>query len=93
MRDPCPGDVIAAARALLALPANMRQSALFNLMHEANVASAHACRGLGPHPHWGDGSLMSAALRRRVLPEPPLVHRDYLTCLALVYSTLSAQPD
>ena len=45
------------------------------------------------HPLWGDGSLMAAALRRPVVPEPDLSDADYLRALLRVLEALDrAQP-
>ena len=57
----------------------------------AEASKANSCvqtKG-SSHSLWGDGSLMSAALRRSPGAEPTLRNADYCRCLAMVFSALS----
>lgn len=81
-------DVIAAARMLIAVPADQRRGRLRNLFDEAGKANAYRRQNGRPHPLWGDGSLMSAALRRHQSAEPSLDDRMYRDCLILVLQSL-----
>lgn len=89
LRPPVLGDVICAARALLAVPPEARAERLICLMDEAAKAARHVeAIGRG-HPRLGDGSLMAAALSGAVVKEPSLSDRDYCRCLAMVLEALS----
>ena len=82
-------DVHAAARVLLGVASGRRVWVLYRMLREAGEASLH---GISGHPVWGDGSLMTAALRRRPCVAPALADRGFCECLALVYWVLSDQP-
>lgn len=82
------GDVRAAARALLVVPDARRASLLERLFTEADIADRHRLATGRAHPAFGTGSLMSAALARKVAPEPQLEDRDYAACMALVFEAL-----
>ncbi len=91
MRAPHLGDVVAAARALRAVPEVGRAGLLAALFREAGAAVRHGRATGVNHPRYGDGSLMAAALRHVCVPEPDLADRDYCRCLALVLLALSAR--
>ncbi len=94
MRPPGHGDLIAAARVLRLRPVHLRRWCLLRLFAEADAADARGVAGRGMHPIWGDGSLMTAALRRGAVPDFGPTDPDYCRCLALVADALArrAQP-
>ncbi len=85
MRRVLPGDVSAAACVLLALPQAQRKAVMALMVGEADAADAYRQRTGQLHPHWGDGSLMSAALARSHVREPFLDDPDYAACMLLVF--------
>lgn len=89
MRRVLHGDVTAAARAMLAAPAEARARLLTRLLVEAEAADAYRLRTGRAHPLFGTGSLMSAALAHPVTREPYLDDPDYAACLARVFETLA----
>ena len=89
MRKVMHGDVVSAARVLLGVPRNRRAWVLHRMLAEAQRADAWRRRTARMHPRWGDGSLMAAALRRPILPEPPLDNAGYCRLLAYVYLSLA----
>ena len=82
-------DVIAAARAVYALPAHDRRGALNRLVRAATWANRFRKQHRRAHPYWGDGSLMAAAMAENPPPEPMLADPDYCRCLSLVLERLS----
>ena len=86
------GDVIAAARVLAPWPRACRPKLLWRLVQEAAHADAHRRRTGRMHPAWGDGSLMAAALRRRVAKEPSLADEDYREAVILVLDWIGRHP-
>lgn len=88
MRRVLYGDVRAAARALLAVPEEARERLLTRLFAEAEAADAHRLETGRAHPHYGTGSLMSAALSHRVAREPYLDDPTYAACMAEVFEAL-----
>jgi hypothetical protein len=88
MRDVVLGDVIAAARALRSVRPGLRRFVLTRMCREAASARRHYVLTRRSHRRWGDGSLMTAALRRRPVPEPPLSDPEYRACLILVLQAL-----
>ncbi len=93
MRPVMHGDMVAAARVLLGLPAPRRPAVLARMLQEARWADAYRIEVGALHPFWGDGSLMTAALNRRPGPEPRLSDRDYCGCLVAVLEALVARSD
>jgi hypothetical protein len=91
MRAVLHGDVVAAARVLLALPDSARASCLDRMLDEARWADAYRKRTGRAHPLWGNGSLMAAALRRPARPEPALGDAEYCRCLIAVFEALLAR--
>lgn len=68
MRRILPGDLLAAARLLLAVPSDARAVEARRLIVETHAAHKIAKRLRRMHPRWGDGSLMS---RAGLDPMPP----------------------
>ncbi|MGO4853159.1 DUF7742 family protein [Phaeovulum sp. W22_SRMD_FR3] len=91
MRQVMHGDVVAAARALLPLPVARRRAELDWLIARAEAADRFRKRLGRAHPDWGNGSLMGAAMRGPLPPEPHLSDPDYLDCLAEVIAALVAR--
>ncbi len=89
MRRVLHGDVTAAARAMLAAPAEARARLLTRLLAEAETADTHRLQTGKAHPLYGTGSLMSAALTHPVAREPYLDDPDYASCMALVFDRLA----
>jgi len=85
------GDVVAAGRALLAVPAAARPGLLARMLREADLADEHRRATGRAHPVWGGGSLMATAMTRQRAPEPFLDDPDYAACLALIFSALVAR--
>lgn len=55
---------------------------------EADAALDHVNRTGALHPVWGNGSLMSAARKRRLAPEPGFHDIEYCRCMETVLSCL-----
>lgn len=91
MRPACHGDVVAAARALRALPGPEREGGLLRLMRAADWADRFRLYHRRKHPYWGDGSLMAAALAEDPPPEPRLADAEYCQCLSMVLQALAAR--
>jgi hypothetical protein len=91
MRTPLHGDVVAAARVLRVHRPEFRNWVLRRMLREADRANSRVRRGLPGHRIWGDGSLMTAALRRKPTAEPSLASRCYCESLALVYAVIAAR--
>lgn len=89
MREVLPGDLSAAARALLPLPEAARRAAAKRMIAEADIADRYRKRTGRAHALYGNGSLMAAALRRHPPAEPFLSDPGYLDCLATVILLLS----
>ena len=88
MRPVLHGDVSDAARALLSAPRGMRRRLCRRMIAEAEAADSHRLRTGRLHPVWGNGSLMSAARKRRLPPEPNLDDLDYCHCMETVLACL-----
>ena len=82
------GDVVAAARVLLALPPQARDRACRRMIVEAHAAHLYAKRFGRSHFLWGDGSLMSAAGGHPMRPEPGFSNLDYCLCFEQVLRAL-----
>lgn len=91
MREPLHGDAVSVARVLLEVRPHRRRWVLARLLREADLAHEYFKRKRRTHPIWGDGSLMTAALRRRPASEPSLDRADYCRCLAMIYNALAAR--
>lgn len=88
MRRVMHGDVVSAARVLLALPRAMRATACRRMICEAHAAHHYFKRFGRSHLLWGDGSLMSAAGHHAMLPEPGFSDVDYCHCFEQVLAAL-----
>lgn len=82
------GDMVAAARTLLAVPAPQRDALLRRMLVGADLAERHRRRSGRTHPRYGTGSLMASAGGWPQRPEPFLDDPDYLDCLARVIAAL-----
>lgn len=82
-------DAVAAARVLLRHRRERRPWVLHRMIAEAVTASDWRRRTGRVHPRWGDGSLMSAALRRPAANEPPLSDPAWCRLMAYVYLALA----
>lgn len=86
MRPLLPGDISAAARALLPVPPEARAMLASRLIAEAEAADAYRQRHGRVHATWGDGTLMAAALARPTGRETG--SEDYLDCQFIVIQAL-----
>lgn len=89
MRTVLPGDLRAAACALLDWPPAERSAALDVLVARADAADRFRRRLGRRHPLWGDGTLAEAA--GRVRAEPFCADPDYLDALLRVLMLLAAR--
>ncbi|OOY28623.1 hypothetical protein BMI90_08175 [Thioclava sp. L04-15] len=64
MRRAREGDLLTAARVATLWPEAERHGRLMRLFDEAHAADLYSKRPGRPHPIWGDGTLMAAALGR-----------------------------
>jgi hypothetical protein len=88
MRTILLGDIIAAARALLAAPSDNRIGLLDTMIQQANAAHHFHKRLSRPHPNWGNGSLMARANLEPQMSEPFASDIDYLQTLQLVIAAI-----
>jgi hypothetical protein len=88
MRPVLPGDVSAAARALLAVPPGLRAGLARRLVAEAEAADRYRRRFRRAHALWGNGTLRAAALMRPLAAEPRGDDRDHLACQGLLIEAL-----
>lgn len=88
MRRVMHGDVVAAARVLLGLPEHCRRHLCRQMIEEAHAAHRFFRRFGQAHSVWGDGSLMSAAHKRMMQPEPSFSDTVYCACVELVLHEL-----
>ena len=78
------GDIIAAARAILAVPPLMQATVVETMLAQAHAAHLYLKRYARPHPRWGNGSLMARANCEVQISEPFAANIAYLSALALV---------
>ena len=90
MRTLLVGDLIAAARAGLAVSAKCRVGLIDRLICEAAAAHLFHKRLSKTHPHWGNGSLMARANLEPQVAEPFASDADYLLALRLVIERILA---
>lgn len=88
MRRVMHGDVVAVARVLLGVPDVTRRSLCCRMISEAHAAHRYFRRFGKSHALWGDGSLMAAAHKRQLRPEPGLSDTDYCGCVEMVLHEL-----
>jgi len=69
MRPVLHSDMIAAARAVLAVPEEARPDFCLQIMREAETADKFVRRLGKLHPLWGNGTLMGAARAHGMAPE------------------------
>jgi len=93
MRQPRHEDVHAVARALLSVAEHRRTWVMRRIFREADLAMASIRNGASAHPKWGEGSLMSAALRRKPIAAPSLSDPEFCRCLAQVYQAIASRGD
>lgn len=90
MRRVMHGDVVAAARVLRALPEPARRPLCRRMIDEAHAAHRYFRRFGRSHVRWGDGSLMAAAHKRTMPPEPGFSDTIYCSCVEMVLHELIA---
>ena len=88
MRPLLYGDVSSAARVLLTVEPGLRETLCRRMIGQAEEADCYRILHRRLHPVWGNGSLMSAARRRRLAAEPGFDDADYRACFALVLHCL-----
>lgn len=88
-----PGDISAAARALLAVAPEARGGVCRRIFSGAVEALVHEKLYGRPHPRWGDGSLSAAARRWQLADEPFWDDPAYLRCLQMVLRGVAAFAD
>ncbi|WP_437438244.1 DUF7742 family protein [Mameliella alba] len=90
-----PGDVIAAARALLPVPPDMRSELARRLIDEACAADLHCQRTGRAHVRWGNGTLSAAAHGCEMGRETCFEDPDFLDCQVKMLDALRAfyQPE
>ena len=88
MRPVLHGDVSAAARVLYLMPAPLRALACKRMIDEAEAADRFSARTGRVHPLFGNGSLMGAARKRKLAPEPGFDDREYCQCFEQVLRAL-----
>ena len=84
-------DVAFAARALLALPPDLREGRAVRLVRQAAVADRYRRRFGKSHPAWGKGSLMAAAGRLPRSPVESFEDPGFCACFAMVLGALVAR--
>lgn len=88
MRPVSQTDLAAAARVLLLAPPAAREAEARSLIAQARMADAHRRATGRAHPWFGNGTLLSAALRRPAAEPQGLGDRAYLACMAQVIDAL-----
>lgn len=88
MRTILIGDIIAAARAILVLPATEQTGFLQLMLGQAHAAHLFYKHNKRPHPIWGNGSLMARANAELQVFEPFASDLDYLQALQKVIGAL-----
>lgn len=88
MRTVLLGDIVATARALMAVPNDLRADLLTSIIDQTHTAHHFHKKMSKPHPKWGDGSLMARANMERQVAEPFASDTDYLKTLQLVLEAL-----
>lgn len=91
MRPVLPGDVAAAACALLAMGALDRPDAIVRMIRRANAADRYRYVTGRAHPKWGNGSLAAVARTMARECEPYQDDPEYCDCMLTVYAALKTQ--
>ncbi|MCB1406465.1 MAG: hypothetical protein KDK01_09435 [Rhodobacteraceae bacterium] len=81
-------DLAAAARVLLLAPPAAREAEARSLIAQAHTADAHRRATGRAHPWFGNGTLLSAALRRPAAEPRGPGDCTYLACMAQVIDAL-----
>jgi len=84
MRSVYFSDLSAAARALLAVPPDRRESLCMQMLREADWADKYTKRLGKPHLRWGNGTLLAAARTRQLQSERSFSDVDYAACIKAV---------
>lgn len=95
MKPVLPGDVTAAARALLPLPPEARSGFAHRLIDEACAADLHCRRTGQAHRCWGNGTLLGAAHGHEMGREACFEDPEFLDCQVKMLESLRAfrQPE
>lgn len=88
MRTILLGDIVAAARVVLALSPTQHVEVIDSMLSEADVAHRYFKRFSRSHPQWGNGSLMGRAALLPQAREPFATAPDYLVALRAVIDGL-----
>jgi len=88
MRPVQMADLEAALRLLLKTPPELRQSCMADLCARADIADRYRKRLRRLHPHYGDGSLMTAAMEQGIALRPTACDDQVLTCLQIAIAVL-----
>lgn len=88
MRPVLPGDVSAAARVLLPVPAEARYATARRLIDEACAADLYRRRHGRAHGRWGNGTLMASAHGHPKGREISFDDPDFLDCQLRVIEAL-----
>ncbi len=88
-RPVLPGDISAAARALLAVAPCARAGLCSEIFTGAQIACAYVEQTGRLHSKWGDGTLNAAARRFELADEPSYDNPDYLASTQLVLEALA----
>ena len=91
MRPILHSDVRAAARVVLAAPAAAREQTCARLLQETDWADRFTKRLGKPHPFWGNGTLLAAAQRYPLAPEPTFDDLAYCTAFEMVLFQLAGR--
>lgn len=86
------GEVVTLARALMARP-DGRWDLAQRVVFEARAAERHLRLYRKAHPVFGNGTLMAAASRRPLAAERFADDPEFLACLTLALSAVSAASD
>ena len=88
MRPVTLADLEVAARALLAMPKAARAVAARELLAEAAAADRHRLATRRLHPHFGDGTLMAAAMQRPLAPRPATIDAAAIRVFVLLLNEI-----
>lgn len=84
-------DIEVAARALAVVAPPDRQNRLLELMKNAHLADKVRKKFGKSHPEFGNGTLMSAALKGPLAPRPDYITTDFAACLRLVLAQVGGK--
>ncbi|MFK7754229.1 MAG: hypothetical protein AB8B51_16990 [Sedimentitalea sp.] len=88
MRPLLHGDISSAARALLKVRPAFRREHCLRLIEQAQAARVYCDKNGALHALWGNGSLMSAARKIDLPPEPTFDDARYRECFMVVLECL-----